>query len=321
MFGHNQLVHIPSHGIIVSGESILSPISIRSEVRNRYSIQQDEESFFSSPDLMVQRTVELNIIATVLVSLPNHDGAISADGINSVIEGQIRAILADNSDDEDKPKKRGRKPKKSEEDEEEEESALEARREAEIRSAIPYRALDIVIDSILLKDSGAVTGMKESKPFKLVAGRSEKNAEVLPKKLSRLRKAMEARSNALNNLRGGPSGDTGGDDDDDDNLLPPTDREVKAADQNGLRVYEEKLRAEVAAAEEIIRGVHTFFKDKVIEQANVEAGKSARIELFTEDQLMIQGETFDRADMIAKLFAEELVVLNVGGPTKAPSKK
>lgn len=307
MFDANQLVHIPSLGRIVSGETILSPITLRYEVRNHFSLQEDPVSLFSSGDLIVDRVVELNIYATILLATDalSDSSLITANEINRFTDDTTLSILKQ-EDDEEEPKKRRRR-KRDEDEDEEDEAAIALR----VRSSRPYTAYDILIESFHLEDEESQSPLRESTPFRLVAGLSEKNAEVLPKKLAKLRRAVQARSTALTNLQAGSAPE-----DEESDLLPPVERDVRSADTAGLRVYEEKLRAEVTEAEETVRNIVTFFNDRVIARANEKA--ASKTALFVDEVLKIKKQEFTRTPMIQKLFAEELVVIN---PTSIGKKK
>lgn len=291
-----SMIFIPSLGIITEIDNIIMPITLAYSARNVYKLLRDTSDIFTSREMLVQRTIEIDSKAIVAI---NHSIGMIQPSAESLAgyHNQIETALSKVDDEENTAKKR--RKKRGEEEEVSGEETLEA-----LTAPMVH---EIVVSRTVLDQEP--TPIQMTKPFQAL---SDKHEETLLTNLSRLARHVALRGEALQHLRAPSPDDVESTVSD---LLPDIgESSIEAINRSGLANYEEKLRREVSEQESRIHKIYDWFEEKVIDRYNNKANVMSGI--FTEEEKTIAEVTISRQDLLTTLFKDEIIFLN-----KAVSKK
>jgi len=290
-----SVIFIPSLGIITEIDYINMPITLAYSARNVYKLVRDTANIFTSREMLVQRTIEID--SKAIITLSHSAGMIqpSAEALadyHNRVENALSKL-----DDDEAPKKRRKKR-----DEEDDISA-----EANIEALTSPMVHEIVVSRTVLDQEP--TPIQMTKPFQVLA---EKHEETLLTNLSRLARHVALRGEALQHLRAPSSEDVESAVSD---LLPDIgESSIEAINRSGLANYEEKLRRDVSEQETRIHKIYDWFEEKVIDRYNNKSNVMSGV--FTEEEKTIAEVTISRQELLTSLFKDEIIFLN-----KTTSKK
>lgn len=291
----DNLVFIPSLGIITEATNLIMPITLAYSARNVFRIARDSADIYSSRDILVERSVEIDTKAIIMI---DHNAGI----IQSTAEGLVdhysmveRAIEAGRNGEVEEPVKKKKKGKKNREESEATESL------PDITALTSPMVHEIVVTRTSIEQEP--TPIQNTKPYQALAVKHE---DKLRGNLGRLTRSISGRADVLQHLRT-PNQDTVEESLDD--LLPRIDdTTVDTINRAGLSNYEDKLRREVAEFETQIHNLYDWFEERVIARYNSKAQVMSGV--FTEKEKVIADVTLNRAELLETLFKDEIIFLS-----------
>lgn len=289
----DNLVHIPSLGIITEFDNLMMPIVLAYSARNVYTLVRDPEIVLSSKDMLVKRTIEIDTKAIITL---NHNAGLIRPSADSVID-HINAVEEAIAAEEAPVKKRGKRN-------EEEEDTVSL---VDLTSPMIH---EIVVSRTSIEQEPVP--VQTTKPYQNMVEAKADNEEALRTNLSRLARRVVLRGEAMQHLRA-PSAEEVENNISD--LLPDIgETSIEAINRSGLSNYEDKLRRDVAEQESKIHAIYDWFESKVINRYNKRAPVMS--DLFIEEEKTIADVTISRQELISTLFKDEIIFLN-----KPSSKK
>lgn len=299
---NNNLVFIPSLGIITSVESITSPIIFTYSAKYVYSLVRDE-SIYNNREMMVKRTLEIDSKALISLGFPNEIYGASISEIRNNIYNNIMRDELENDEDEPKKSKKSNKHYKDKDDENKKLVLSQ-----QVNDLLEdYNLREIVINRDVIEQSPV--SITQSRPYQDMAAKHE---EVMMTNLAKLGKAIALRSEALQHSRT-PDETLGGSVDD---LLPELTADVSAINRAGLANYEEKLKQDIENKTNLINNIYEWFETKVINKFN---SKSQTIfGILTEEEIKIADVVIKRKEVMDNFFENEFIPIN---PFNLPRKK